>query len=363
MMSGHLPIGQCYSSPVESGLPSRAFVDEAVLEHERRTVLGRAWVCAGRSSDVVHPGAWIRASVAGEDIIVALGEDLELRAFYNVCRHRGTPLVDGESGRAQRIECPYHGWTYACSGRLLEAPHMPEGFDRAAFGLAPVRVASWQGFVFVCLDEQAPALEPWMGEAPAWIDTALLRRSRRIAYDVAANWKLLVANFQESHHFPRVHPELERLTPTQRARSVFREGSKWLGGEMDIVEGHETVSMSGRIGDRTLIVPKERARVVYDAMLFPLWLTSLQPDYFLSYRLEPIAATRTRVIAETFVHPSSPAEMSDVFELWDIINAQDRAICERQQRGVASRGYTPGPYSIADEGVRAFEDMIRKGEA
>jgi Rieske 2Fe-2S family protein len=334
-----------------------------VLEQERDTILARAWLCAGRVSDVTHPGAWIRASIACEDVIVVCGEDLELRAFYNVCRHRGTPLLDGDSGRNLRIECPYHGWTYACSGRLVSAPHVPDDFDRDAYGLARVRTAVWQGFVFVCLDERTPALESWMGEVPNWIDTTLLSRARRVSYEVGANWKLLVANFQESHHFPRVHPELERLTPTHRARSVFPKTSKWLGGEMDIVEGHETVSMSGRIGARVLIVPKERARVVYDAMLFPLWLTSLQPDYFLSYRLEPMTATRTRVVAETFVHPSTStdaATMTDVFELWDTINAQDRAICERQQRGVASRGFSPGPYTIADEGVRAFEDMVRE---
>jgi Rieske 2Fe-2S family protein len=358
MMGGDLPIGQCYSSGVEGGLPARAFMDEAVLEEERRTLLGRAWQCAGRASDVAQPGAWIRAC---EDVIVICGEDLALRALYNVCRHRGTPLLDGEGGRALRIVCPYHGWTYACSGRLLSAPHAPEDFERGAYGLGKVQVAVWQGFVFVCMDESTPALEIWMGEVPAWLDTALLERARRVSWEVAANWKLLVANFQESHHFPCVHPELERLTPTKRARSVFPKGSKWLGGEMDIALGHETVSMSGRIGERTLIVPKDRARVVYDAMLFPLWLTSLQPDYFLSYRLEPVTATRTRVVAETFVHPSKSGDMNDVFELWDTINAQDRAICERQQRGVASRGYAPGPYTLADEGVRAFEDMIREG--
>ncbi len=341
-----------------SKLGARAFLDEAVFERERKAIFTRAWACVGRVSDVAAPGAWMRALVAKEDIVVVRGEDLELRAFYNLCRHRGTPLLDGDEGRDLQIECPYHGWTYACTGRLLVAPHVHGDFDPSDYGLVPARIATWQGFAFVCLDDRAEKLAEWMGEAPPWIDTALLERARRTSYEVAANWKLLVANFQESHHFPRVHPELERLTPTTRARSVFPEPSKWLGGEMDIVEGHETVSMSGKMSGRARIVSEDQARVVYDAMLFPLWLTSLQPDYFLSYRLEPLAATHTRVIAETFVHPSKVGDLDDVLKFWDTVNAQDRAICERQQVGVASRAFSPGPYTIADEGVEAFENMV-----
>ncbi len=294
------------------------------------------------------------------------GDDLRLRAFYNLCRHRGTPLVDDDGsgrGRVAKIECAYHGWTYACTGALRVAPNTPTDFDRASFGLREVRVAEWQGFVFVCEDEHAPPLAEWMGAIPPWLEDTnlgLAKRSRRVVNEAEANWKLLVANFQESHHFPRVHPELEHWTPTARARSFFPDRSKWLGGEMDIDEDAETVSISGKLGGRALLVAPHRTRIVYDAMLFPALLTSLQPDYFLTYRLEPMHAKRTRIVAEIFVHPGTPpdADMSDVFEFWDVVNAQDRAICERQQRGVSSRGFTEGPKLPADEGVHAFERLV-----
>ncbi len=312
----------------------------------------------GRISDVAQPGAWVRADVGGEDIFVMRGEDLALRAFFNVCIHRGTPLLDGDGGRDLRVVCPYHGWTYGTNGLL----QWPEGPSKQLCG---ARVESWGGFLFVCLDEATPSLDAWMGEVPPWLEPDLLRRARRVSYDVAANWKLLVSNFQESHHFPRVHPELQRLTPTKRARSFFPEQSRWLGGEMDIVAGSDTVSISGSLQARPLIVPPARSRVVYDAMLFPSLLTSLQPDYFLTYRLEPRGEAATRVVAETFVHPSIPedADLGDVYAFWDRVNAQDRWICERQQRGVGSRGFSGPIYQEADEGVVAFERLLREALA
>ena len=335
------------------------------LVRVERDLFARSWTCAGRVSDVEQPGAWVRASSSGDDVIVMRGEDLELRAFYNLCRHRGTPLLDGASGRAPSIVCPYHGWTYACSGALVKAPSAPDDFDRRAWGLRRVRVAEWQGFVFVALDERAPSFAEWMGEVPPPLAQAKLahaRRARRVSWETAANWKLLVSNFQESHHFPNVHPELERLTPTRRARTWLKPGSKWLAGEMDIVDAAETVSTTGKLDGRALLVPPERARFVFDAMLFPLMLTSLQPDYFLTYRLEPLTDDATRVVAETFVHASVPesADLSSIFSFWDTVNAQDRAICERQARGVRSRGFSPGPRIPADEGVHAFEELLAK---
>ena len=301
-----------------------------------RELFARSWTCAGRVSDVEQPGSWVRAASSGDDVVVMRGEDLQLRGFYNLCRHRGTPLLDGDAGRTSSVVCPYHGWTYACSGALTKAPSAPDDFDRRPWGLRQVRVAEWQGFVFVALDERAPPLGEWMGEVPPPLANAKLahaRRARRVSWETAANWKLLVANFQESHHFPNVHPELERLTPTRRARTRIVDGSKWLGGEMDIVDGFETVSTTGKLDGRALLVAPEHARLVFDAMLFPLMLTSLQPDYFLTYRLEPLSEDATRVVSEIFVHASVPeaADLSAIFSFWDVVNAQDRAICERQR--------------------------------
>lgn len=347
--------------PEARSLPREAYTEPAVLAFERRAILGAGWTCLGRESDVTAPGAWMCADLACDSVIVMRGDDLELRAFYNICMHRGVPLLSDAQGRCQELTCKYHGWTYGTTGRLRTAPHTPPGFAREEHGLRELRVETWQGFVFATKQRDAPSLLEWMGELPPWLATTKLGHlvsGRRTRWEVAANWKLLVANFQESHHFTLVHPELERLTPTANATTHHRDGSMWLGGIMEIQA--DTVSRSGRILGRPRIVREDDTRV-YDAMLFPTLLTSLQPDYFLTYRLEPLSATRTRVVADVLFHPAAKeASFADVLDLWDTINAQDKAICEAQQVGVSSLGFEPGPYTTVDEGVHAFERMIAR---
>ena len=180
-------------------------------------------------------------------------------------------------------------------------------------------------------------------------------------WEVAANWKLLVENFQESHHFPLVHPGLEALTPFAASRSVVTDGP-WQGGVMALREGVESVSQSGRLNGRPLIAGAE----VCDALVAPALLTSLQPDYLLTYRLMPLAVDRTRVVGEIALHPAAlvPGDLhADLTEFWDRTNAEDRDICERQQRGLASRAASPRCYAPSEDGVVAFDRWVARGLA
>jgi len=350
-------------------LPPRVYWDEGVLAQERRTMWGRAWLVVGREDEVAAPGAWLRSPIVPEGILVVRGADLVLRAFYNVCRHRASLLVDGPCGRAQSFACPYHGWTYALTGALTDVPHPPlpvADFDRTTHGLRPVKVAVWQGFVFVNLDDGAPSLETALGEVPPWLADAPLAslvRMHRAETEAAANWKLLAENFQESHHFTRVHPALERLSPNAQARSVLGDGP-WLGGTMDLADGVETVSLSGARGGRPLI--GEPRRMVHDAILFPALLTSLQPDYLLTYRLHPLAPDRTRIVFDILVHPAAigiARDENDLVGFWTRVNDEDRAICERQQVGLRSRAYTPSRYASVEDGVHAFDRLVARAYA
>ena len=348
-------------------LPREAFVDPDVLALEEGAIFSSAWIPVAHEADMARPGEWVRAPLRGEHVVVVRGADLSLVSVHAVCSHRGTLLCDGDAGHLADLQmrCPYHGWTYATDGRLLDAPGRPRGAD--VHGLAPVRLESRAGVVFANRDAEAPGLQDsWRG-GPPWLlrasDSPLLRVSRS-DHEVAANWKVLVGNFQESHHFPSVHPSLEAHTPWTRSSSITTgEGSfgAWLGGTMELAAGRETVSESGRRNGRPFVAAAQDRGRVHDAFVFPLWLTSLQPDYLLTYRLAPLAVDRTLVVAEIHVHPAARAEgvdLDDVLDFWRRTNAEDRAICERQQRGLASPRARPSLYAESEDGLHAFERMV-----
>ena len=361
-------------------LPASVYLDPEVLAFERATIFRERWLSAGREADAVVPGAFFRPPHT-DDIIVVRGADLALRAFFNVCRHRASLLTCDLQGRIARFECPYHGWTYELDGRLRAAPHAPRHLDTSSAGLLPLALRTGNGFVFcrAKADDVSEADgtgkqpneldDPWAG-APPWLRDTELRhvvRAHRSEWVTAANWKLLVENFQESHHFTRVHRGLEQLTPNDGARSWLTD-SPWMGGVMPLADDAETVSTTGLRRTRPFIVPEPLRRAVHDAVLFPTLLTSLQPDYLLTYRLVPERVDRTRVVFDIFVHPeaargapSDPADTSgldEVVSFWAQVNAEDRAICEGQQRGMAAPGYRPLCFATVEDGVFSFQRKV-----
>jgi len=349
-------LGPLRPFPVATPLPRGLFVEPGALELEERAIFAGSWVPVAHEADLARPGDWVRAPIRSEHLIVMRTASLELAALHAVCTHRGTLLCEGERGREEelRIRCPYHAWTYATDGTLLEAP----GAREAAPGLATAKVTTFAGVVFVALDQRARPLElpPWLSR----IGGAPLARARRADHEVHANWKVIAGNFQESHHFPSVHPSLQEKTPWAASSSVVTSDA-WLGGTMELAPGFETVSESGRRRGRPFVAAEEDRGRVFDALVFPLWMTSLQPDYLLTYRLAPLAAGRTLVVAEIHVHPGALAkgvDLDDVFAFWDRTNAEDRANCERQQRGLESRHARLSSYAASEDGLHAFERLV-----
>jgi Rieske 2Fe-2S family protein len=348
-----------------STLPGWAYATSEAFDIDRM-MFERVWLPVAHVSEVTEPGSFVASEPFADRFIVARGADFALRGFIDRCAHRGTPLTDGDSGRLANltIVCPYHGLSYDLSGRASELSSATLGLASTPY-LTPVRVAEWGGFVFACRSDRAPDLHAWMGPSPPWIARAsmhALRLARRRVHTVKANWKLCVENFQEAHHFTLVHPGLQAVTPWSRSSSVDF-GAAWLGGSMEIRQDVQTVSVSGRMEGRHPVASEEDARTVRDAMLFPAWLTSLQPDYFLSYRLVPTAPDQTTIIADIFFHAETPPRgdaADDVFTFWDRTNAEDRAICERQHRGVTAPSYRPGAYASSDDGVHAFDRRVAR---
>ena len=204
-------------APVARGLPAAAYTSEAVFALENERIFAEGWVFAGLAHELARPGDAVPVTVAGRPVLLVRDAEHEVRAFHNVCRHRCLKLVDAPCNVGPAIQCPYHSWTYRLDGALHRAPYFggrdaraePEGFDRAAHGLVPVRVGVWHDWVFVNLSGAAPALEDFVAPLQGHLGGFDLSRMRHVVTvdlgEIAANWKLLMENFIEPYHVPFVH--------------------------------------------------------------------------------------------------------------------------------------------------------------
>jgi glycine betaine catabolism A len=342
-------------------LPRRVYTDPEIFAQERRALFGRMWLCVGREEDLPDAGSYLTQTIGDERILVVRGEDHALRAFYNVCRHRGARLVEEPCGRLRgAIGCPYHAWTYALDGRLLRTPRAEAGFRSEDFPLMQARLETLDGFVFVNLDPMAPALAAALADLPdlGRYRLAELRRARAVEYTVEANWKVVAENYSECYHCPLVHPQLSRISDLT---SGFAQSGRYFnGGPMQLLEGFTTMSMSGT----TPLAPiaglaDADLRLVHYYLVYPNLMLGLHPQYVLVHRAWPLAPGRTRVVCEWLFPTASLAapgfDPADMVEFWDLTNRQDWGLCERVQRGAASAGYVPGPYHSTERCVHAFD--------
>ena len=375
--------------PGAKTLPQRYFISPEIFAEELQKIFASNWVLVGHQSQLAKPGDYFLAEVAGESLIVAKDQRSTIRAFYNVCRHRGARLCEEQNGHAAAIQCPYHAWTYALDGRLLGAPHMDEtpGFNKAEYPLKPARLGLWEGFIFLNLSDASASLEKWfepLGEKFSPWNLAALRSAKRLEYDVKANWKLIFQNYSECYHCLGVHPELSKISPYDSAENDLTEGP-FLGGFMRIAKGKSLtvsgnacalgITDSSRARDHAPARNRnplqkvendydheheqdEKNRVFYYS-IFANMLLSLHPDYVMVHQLEPQSPERTLIFCDWFFNPEAfkrgDFDPEDAIEFWDMVNKQDWHVCELSQRGISSRAYEPGPYS-ARESIPAAWD-------
>ena len=346
-------------------LPQKYFVSPQLFDAEQEKIFGRHWVLVGHQSDVAKAGDYFLRNVSGESVILVCDKDGKVRAFYNVCRHRGTRLCEEASGHSPAIQCPYHAWTYGLDGRLIGSPHMDEvpGFDRNEYSLYPVKVGIWEGFIFVNLAHDAKPLEEWFaplhGKFSHW-NLAKLRSAKRVEYDVRANWKLMFENYAECYHCPGVHPQLQKVSPYDSAENDLREGP-FLGGFMKINAGR-SLTMSGN-ACAAFVGKIENLQQVFYYSIFPNMLLSLHPEYVMVHQLWPQSPERTLIICDWLFHPDAfearggqpEFNPDDAIEFWDVTNKQDWHVCELSQQGIASRAYEPGPYSSRESIPAAWD--------
>ena len=348
-------------------LPARYFTDPEVYDREIERFYFASWICAGRADQIPEPGDYFLRELAGESIIITRDTAGTVRAFYNVCRHRGTRMCTASEGRLPgRIQCPYHGWTYALDGCLIGAPHMDDtGFSREDYPLKDVRTDVWDGHIFVHFGGHPDALTTQLAGLPEkfapW-RMQDLRLHKRIVYDVKANWKLIILNYNECLHCPLVHPALNRLTDYLGADNE-PAARNYVGGAMGFRNGAETMSVDGKRRRDYLpeLTAKERNEVCYYA-IYPNLLLSLHPDYMMTHTLWPKAVDRTEIICEWHFHPAEMAKAGftadDAMDFWDQTNREDWRIVELSQLGIQSRAYRPGPYSAREALLHAFDQTV-----
>ncbi len=358
--------------PEALSLPACYYIDPTNHQAELERFFLGMWIHAGRADEIPAPGDYVLRDVAGESLIVTRAEDGVIHAFYNVCRHRGTRLCEAAEGTFDGlIRCPYHAWAYQFSGRLVAAPQMQDvaNFRIEDYPLAAVAVGLWDGHIFLNLGESPPPLAEQLDVLPArfraW-GMEQLRLGRRIVYDVASNWKLIIQNYSECLHCPGVHPALQRLSHFLSGQNEPAHPS-YLGGRMDLREGMGTLSMDGQLTGACLpgLEADDYHRVYYYAVL-PNLLLSLHPDYMMTHTLWPRAVDRTEIACEWHFHPEAMAKpgfiLDDALSFWDMTNRQDWHVCEQMQLGLKSRAYRPGPYSRREDLLYAFDQMIRSEE-
>jgi Rieske 2Fe-2S family protein len=347
-------------SGLEPALPRGAYLDAAVWDRERERIFAREWSVIGRASDAQDPGDWFLGELGGESLLVVRGDDGALRAFYNVCRHRGAQLCasDGPAtGHAPGVlRCPYHSWTYGLDGGLRRAPFIAEAdLDHASFGLHPAAIDEWGGFVFAHLEPtRATPLADQLGPIPertARYSLAALRRGARLTYEVAANWKVLAENYNECYHCGTLHPELCDIVPEFR-----RGGGSTLDWELGIPqrEGTWTFTATGTSERRPLpdLDADERVRHKGE-LVYPNLLLSLCADHVAAFVLVPHGPGSTTVVCDFLFHPDEIArptfDPTDAVSFWDLVNRQDWSICESVQRGMSSRAFTGGYFAPMED--------------
>jgi Rieske 2Fe-2S family protein len=335
------------------------YTSEDIFRREQERIFYREWFCGGRDADLRDEGDYLVLDVAGESILVVRTRGGSLAGHYNVCRHRGSRLVpeNAQGSFHGTIRCPYHSWTYSLEGHLRTAPFLEEsdGLDKTSHSLFPVGVQSWGGFFFVNLTpEEATArgypLPSQLGAVPDRLcryPLDQLRSGKRLVYQVAANWKVLLENYNECYHCGPVHPELCRLVPAFKQR-----GGSQLDWDRGIPhrEGAWTFTETGTSIRQPFadLNPDEQVRHKGE-LIYPNLMISLSADHVTAYTVWPRDAQHTTIICDFLFHPTElerpDFDAADAVTFWDRVNRQDWAVCESVQRGMRSRMFQQGYYA------------------
>jgi phenylpropionate dioxygenase-like ring-hydroxylating dioxygenase large terminal subunit len=377
-MATHLRTVDAAPDPLDGmSLPGWLYYDPEFFEAEKGAFLRSAPQVVCHDSEIAEPGDWRSLEYLGESVIVIRGDDGEVRAFSNVCRHRGSRLVDGSGGCARVLTCPYHAWSYSRDGKLVGVPHRSEypGLRTDELGLKPVALEKWRGFLFVTLDKgqsfgggTVPSVAEMM--APFEDEVALYRfEDLRVMGRVterprSLNWKTIADNYSDHLHIPVGHPGLTRLF----GRNYRIEAKDHVDRmEGDLVE-KESANPSERAYQKVLpevhhLPPSHRRKWLY-YKLFPNVAFDIYPDQVDFMQFLPVSATETVIREISYALPDDRRDMKAARYLnWRInrrVNAEDTELITRVQLGMQSPAYEAGPLGTSEVCLRSFARKLRR---
>jgi choline monooxygenase len=338
-------------------IPALWYVDARIADLEIQNVFSKTWQVIGRTDQVEKPGDFITFTLAGEPIVAVRGNDGQLRAFYNVCRHHAAAVVTEPCGHAQILHCPYHGWNYGLDGSLKGMPEFEgvQGFERSANGLVPVKVATWEKFVFVNLDSDAEPLETFLGRIMQRLAPLEVNKLHHVAsksYEMVCNWKVFVDNYLDGgYHVPHLHKGLNSVLDYKQY-TIENEDRYCLQSSPMVTSNEDVATGATRQGDRA-----------WYFWQYPNFMINCYAGYMDTNLVLPVDVDHCRVIFDFYFRDVSTQEARKYNEqsiaVGDRVQGEDLGICEAVQRGLRSRVYRAGRLSVRREaGEHLFHRLL-----
>ncbi|GHB01311.1 aromatic ring-hydroxylating oxygenase subunit alpha [Modicisalibacter luteus] len=374
-------------------LPQPFYNDARLFALDMQEIFEKEWLFAGMTCEIPAKGNFMTLDVGDNPIIIVRGNEGQIHAFHNVCRHRGSRLCMKDKGKVAKLVCPYHQWTYELDGRLLFAgSDMGSDFDLASYGLKPVNVRTAGGFIFINLSETSPAIDDFLVTLEHYLEPYQMDNVKVAAESSIveqANWKLVIENNRECYHCNGAHPELlnslqefddtddPRATPAYKSL-VARKQADWDNEQVPwqlkrfgnrnrltrtpLLDGIVSMTMDGQPGCKKLMgrltsPDMGSLRILH----LPNSWNHFMGDHAIVFRVLPLGPQQTMVTTKWLVHKDAVEgvdyDPEQLRRVWDATNDQDRRLAEENQRGINSKAYQPGPYSETYEfGVIGFID-------
>ncbi|MDA4130930.1 MAG: aromatic ring-hydroxylating dioxygenase subunit alpha [Thaumarchaeota archaeon] len=346
-------------------LPAKVYTSEKIFELELDHIFYKRWLAICHASRFAKPGDVVIRNIGNKSVIILMGDDRKIRAFHNVCRHRGTKLLADQETHVRAIQCPYHAWTYKLDGSLVGCPDMDtyfkdDSFNKVEYPLYPVKLEMWGGFVWINLDPKSESLLSYLADFPLRFDKYRTEGLKWISslgpYEIRCNWKSMLENFNECYHCPTVHPETlkafyREFRPADHTTikgpyvMLQWKDCKWDGAPQKLTVGEE------------LDLGEDR-QMQWLPLVFPNFQFTFTPDWVMTLAVWPSAPDSLRLEIETYAYEwSATADYSEMLRIQDFVIKQDIEICQMQAAGLRSEVFEGCKFNALEESIYSFQKL------